>query len=168
MLLPYKDKFPETGSNVFIAETAVIIGDVLLQDESNVWFNTVIRGDVHYIRIGKRTNVQDNCTLHVTHNKYPLIIGDDVTIGHNAVVHACTLRDNILVGMGAIILDNAFVNSNVIVAAGSVVLENFQIPEGVLVAGVPAKIVREISTEEIQKIKQSALNYVKYSKTYMG
>lgn len=167
MILPFKDKYPLTGKNIFIADTAVVIGDVVLGEECSVWFNAVIRGDVNYIRIGVRTNVQDGCVLHVTNGKYPLIIGKDVTIGHNATVHGCNVKDNILIGMGAVILDNSVINSNSIVGAGSVVKENFVVPEGVLAAGVPAKIIRDLKEDEIINITQSALSYFAYSKEYL-
>lgn len=166
MIIPYKGKYPKIDKSVFICEGAKIIGDVVLEKDVSVWFNVVIRGDVNYVKVGKRTNVQDGSVLHVTHNKYPLIIGSDVTIGHNATVHACIIKDFVLIGMGSIVLDNALVNSNVIIAAGSLVRENFIVPERVLVAGVPAKIVRELKEEEIGNIQQSALNYVGYSQSY--
>lgn len=166
MMLKYKDKYPEIDSSVFIADTAVVIGDVVLSKCSSVWFNAVIRGDVNYIRIGERTNVQDGSTLHVTHMKYPLNIGTDVTIGHNAVVHGCTVKDIVLIGMGAILLDNSIVNSNSIIGAASLIKENFIVPEGVLAAGVPAKIIRDLTEAEIKKIKKSAMNYVEYAKEY--
>jgi carbonic anhydrase/acetyltransferase-like protein (isoleucine patch superfamily) len=167
VILPFKNKLPLIGTNVFVADTAVIIGDVVIGDESSVWFNAVIRGDVNFIRLGNKTNIQDGCVLHVTNGKYPLIIGSNVTIGHNATVHGCTLKDNLLIGMGAVVLDNSIVNSNSIVGAGSVIKENFTVPEGVLAAGVPAKIIRDLNETEIQKITQSAENYAAYSKEYM-
>jgi carbonic anhydrase/acetyltransferase-like protein (isoleucine patch superfamily) len=153
--------------NVFIAEGAVIIGDVSIEKDSSVWFNAVIRGDVHYIKIGERTNIQDGSVLHVTNGKYFLEIGNDVTIGHNAVVHGCIVKSNVLVGMGSVILDRAVVNSNSIVGAGALVKEGFTVPEGVLVAGVPAKIIRDVTDEEIMKIKESAMGYVGYAKEYL-
>ncbi|HMQ69503.1 MAG TPA: gamma carbonic anhydrase family protein [Ignavibacteria bacterium] len=167
MLLPFKDKFPQLGKGVFIADTAVLIGDLVISDESSVWFNAVIRGDVNHIRIGSRTNIQDGSVLHVTNGKYPLNIGNEVTVGHNATVHGCTVKDNVLIGMGAVVLDNSVINTNSIVGAGSVIKENFEVPEGVLVAGVPAKIIRDITEEEIIKITQSATGYVGYSREYM-
>ena len=112
MILPFKEKFPVTGKNIFIADTAVVIGDVVLDEDCSVWFNSVIRGDVNFIRIGRRTNIQDGCVLHVTNDKYPLIIGNNVTVGHNATVHGCIVKDNVLIGMGAVVLDNSVVNSN--------------------------------------------------------
>jgi gamma-carbonic anhydrase len=166
MIIPYRGITPKIHPSVFIAEGAQIIGDVEIGAESSVWFNTVIRGDVHYIRIGERTNIQDNCVLHVTHDTYPLIIGSDVTVGHGAILHAATIKDRCLIGMGATVLDDATVGPYALVAAGSLVLEHFEVPEGALVAGVPARIKRMLSDEERQQILQSAQNYVDYVKTY--
>lgn len=166
MLISYKNHFPEVDKSVFIADGAKIIGNVAIKRDSSVWFNAVIRGDVHFIRIGEGTNIQDGCVLHVTNEKFSLEIGNDVTIGHNAVVHGCTVKDSVLIGMGAVILDGAFINSNAIVAAGSLIKEGFTVPEGVLVAGVPAKIMRELTGTEIDKIKLSALGYVGYASNY--
>jgi len=166
MILPYKNIFPKIDESVFIAEGARIIGNVTIEKNSSVWFNAVIRGDVHYINIGENTNVQDGSVLHVTNNKFALIIGKDITIGHNAVVHGCTVKDNVLIGMGSVILDNALINSNSIVAAGSLVTEAFVVPEGVLVVGVPAKVIRELTEDEIKKITNSAVAYVGYAKAY--
>lgn len=167
MILPFKNKIPQINKNVFIADGAIVIGDVTIDNDSSVWFNAVIRGDVHYIKIGERTNIQDGSVLHVTNGKYFLEIGNDVTIGHNAVVHGCIVKSNVLVGMGSVILDRAVVNSNSIVGAGALVKEGFTVPEGVLVAGVPAKIIRDVTDEEIMKIKESAMGYVCYAKEYL-
>lgn len=167
MIIEYKGKYPLIDDSVYIAETAVVIGDVVLGKSTSVWFNAVIRGDVNFIRVGERTNIQDGSVLHVTFNKFSLTIGNDVTIGHNSTIHGCNIKDNILIGMGAVVLDNALINSNSIVAAGSLVKENFIVPEGVLVAGVPAKIVRNLNEEEIKSITQSAVNYIGYAKNYM-
>ncbi|MGA3243821.1 MAG: gamma carbonic anhydrase family protein [Bacteroidota bacterium] len=166
MIIPYRGITPKIHPSVFIAEGAQIIGDVEIGAESSVWFNTVIRGDVHYIRIGERTNIQDNCVLHVTHNTYPLVIGSDVTVGHGAILHAAIIKDRCLIGMGAKVLDDATVGPYAFVAAGSLVLEHFEVPEGALVAGVPARVKRMLSEEEKQQIVQSAQNYVGYVKTY--
>lgn len=165
-IITYKGITPKIHSSVFLAEGIHIIGDVEIEADSSVWFNTVIRGDVHYIRIGSRTNIQDNSVIHVTHKKYPCIIGSNVTIGHNATIHACTIRDYCLIGMGAIILDNATIGKYSLVAAGAVVPMNMEIPEGVLVAGVPAKIIRELSVDEKKFLEQSAQNYINYVATY--
>ena len=166
MILPYRGIRPRIHPSVFIAEGAQIIGDVEIGAESSVWFNTVIRGDVHYIRIGEKTNVQDNCVLHVTHETYPLVVGSGVTVGHGAILHAATIKDHCLIGMGAKVLDNATVGSYSLVAAGALVLEGFEVPEGVLVAGIPAKIKRKLTDEERRQIVQSAQNYINYVKSY--
>ena len=166
MIIPYRGIKPRIDPSVFIAEGAQIIGDVEIGRDSSVWFNTVIRGDVHYIRIGERTNIQDNCVLHVTHDTYPLVIGSDVTVGHGAILHAATIKDRCLIGMGAKVLDNATVGPYALVAAGALVLENFEVPEGALVAGVPARFKRMLTEEEREQIVHSAQNYVGYVKTY--
>jgi carbonic anhydrase/acetyltransferase-like protein (isoleucine patch superfamily) len=166
VILPYRGIRPRIHPSVFVAEGAQIVGDVEIGAESSVWFNTVIRGDVHYIRIGDRTNIQDNCVLHVTHEVYPLVIGSEVTVGHGAILHAATIKDRCLIGMGAKVLDNATIGSYSLVAAGALVLEGFEVPDGVLVAGVPAKIKRKLTDEERQQIVQSAENYVQYVKSY--
>lgn len=165
-IIPYKSIVPRLHPSVFVAEGARIIGDVEIGKDSSVWFNTVIRGDVNYIRIGERTNIQDNSVIHVTHQKYPTIIGSNVTIGHNAVIHACTIYDYCLIGMGAVVLDDAKVGPTSIVAAGAVVTMRMVVPEGVLVAGIPARVVRELTPEEKKSLVQSAQNYVEYVSTY--
>jgi gamma-carbonic anhydrase len=166
MILTYNGIKPKIDESVFICEGSQIIGDVEIGKNSSVWFNTVIRGDVNYIRIGERTNVQDLSMLHVTYKKYPLIIGNDVTIGHSVTLHGCTIKDLVLIGMGAILLDNCVVNSNSFIAAGTLVKEKFIVPEGVLVAGVPGKIIRDLTLKEIEKIGRSSRNYLMYVETY--
>jgi carbonic anhydrase/acetyltransferase-like protein (isoleucine patch superfamily) len=166
MILSYKGIYPKIHKSVFICEGVQIIGDVEIGKDSSVWFNTVIRGDVHYIRIGEKTNIQDNCTLHVTWKKFPLEIGNRVTVGHGVTIHGCTLKDNIIVGMGAVLLDGCLVNSNSFIAAGTLVREKFIVPEGVLVAGMPGKVIRELKPEEIRKIRVSSDNYLGYVKNY--
>ena len=166
MIHTYRGIKPKIHPSVFIAEGAQIVGDVEIGKDSSVWFNTVIRGDVHFIRIGERTNVQDNSVLHVTHETYPLVIGSDVTVGHGAILHAATLKDCCLIGMGATVLDGATIGSFSLIAAGALVLEHFEVPEGVLVAGVPASVKRMLTNEEREQIAQSARNYVKYVITY--
>ncbi len=157
-------KSPRMGEDCFIAENATIVGDVSMGNQCSIWFNTVIRGDVHYIKMGNKVNVQDNATLHCTYLKAPLNIGDNVSIGHNAIVHGCTLHDNVLIGMGAIVMDGAVVESNSIVAAGAVVLEGTHISSGSIYAGVPAKKVKDITEELIAgEIDRIANNYVMYS-----
>ncbi len=168
MLIPYRGVSPRLHETVFRVEGATIIGDVEIGEHSSVWFNAVVRGDVHYIRIGKRTNVQDNSTLHVTKETYPLIIGDDVTIGHNVVLHGCTVNDRCLIGMGAIVLDNAQIGEDTIIGAGALVTEGAMVPPGSLVIGVPGKVVRALRPEEIGRIKRSAMNYIEYARNYTG
>ena len=165
-IIPYKNIVPRLHPSVFVAEGAWIIGDVEIGKDSSVWFNTVIRGAVNYIRIGERTNIQDNSVIHVTHQKYPTTIGSNVTIGHNAVVHACTIYDYCLIGMGAVVLDDAKVGPYSLVAAGAVVTMQMVVPEGVLVAGIPARVVRELTPVEKESLVQSAQNYVDYVSTY--
>lgn len=163
-LFPYKDSFPKIESSVFLASGVKIIGNVEIGKSSSVWYNSVIRGDVHYIKIGARTNIQDCSMLHVTNGKFPLNIGSEVTIGHSVTLHGCILHDLCLIGMGAIILDGAIVEKYSIVAAGSVVKQNFVVPSGKLVAGVPAKIIRDLTETEINDFEKSAERYVNYTK----
>lgn len=163
-ILDVNGKHPHMGKNCFLAPNCTIVGDVTMGDECSVWFNAVVRGDVHYIKIGHRVNVQDNATLHCTYQKHPLNIGNEVSIGHNAIVHGCTLHDKVLVGMGAIIMDGCVVESNSIIAAGAVVLEGTHIPSGTIYAGVPAKKVKDITPElTAGEIERIAKNYVMYS-----
>lgn len=168
MILPYKNIFPKFTSGVFIAPNATIIGDVEIGDESSVWFSTVIRGDVNYIRIGKRTNIQDLTMCHVTLNKWPLIIGSGVTIGHNAVMHGCVIRDFCLIGMGACVLDGAEIGHHSLIAAGALVRECEKIPEYSLVAGLPGQVKRKLTGAEIKNLEDSASRYVNYSRTYLA
>ena len=159
-----RGKRPHMGQDCFIAENATIVGDVTMGDECSVWFNAVVRGDVHYIKMGNRVNVQDNATLHCTYQKHPLNIGNNVSIGHNAMVHGCTVHDNVLIGMGSIVMDGCIVESNSIIAAGAVVLEGTHVPSGCIYAGVPAKKVKDITTELVSgEINRIAGNYVMYS-----
>ena len=166
VLNAYRGTTPKLHPSVFAVESAQIIGDVTIGTDSSVWFNAVIRGDVNFIRIGERTNIQDGCLLHVRHQQYPLIIGSNVTMGHGAIAHACTISDNCLIGMGATILDNATINPYTLVAAGAVVLNNAEFPEGVLVGGLPAKVLRPLKPEERRMLEESAENYVGYVRTY--
>lgn len=162
-LFPYLDLFPQIHPSVFLAEGVKIIGDVKIDEDSSIWYNTVIRGDVHYVKIGKQTNIQDCSMLHVTNGKYPLNIGDKVTIGHAVKLHGCTLQNLCLIGIGAIVLDGAVVEEKSMVAAGSVVKPNFIVPSGKLVAGVPAKVVRDLTKDELDEFEKSALRYKKYT-----
>lgn len=151
---------PKINSETFIAPGARIIGNVEIGENSSVWYNCVVRGDVNYVKIGKNTNIQDGTVVHVTTDKYPTVIGDNVTIGHNATIHGCTIEDYGFVGMGAIVLDGAVVKSFGFVAAGALVPPGFVVPEGKLVAGVPAKIIRDLSDDEKENIKKSAQHYI--------
>lgn len=164
VILPVKNIMPVFGVNCFIAPNATIVGDVIIGDDCSVWFNAVLRGDVNSIRIGNKVNVQDGAVIHCTYEKTKAIIGNNVSIGHNAIVHGCVIDDNVLVGMGAIIMDNARVGSNSIIAAGAVVLENTVIEPGSIYAGVPAKKVKDISQQLINgEINRIADNYLMYS-----
>jgi len=164
LILPVEGKNPVFGNDCFFAENATIVGDVHCGSECSFWFNSVVRGDVHYIKLGNRVNVQDGAVLHCTYQKHPLQIGNNVSIGHNALVHGCTIHDNVLIGMGAIVMDGVVVESNCIIAAGAVVLEGTQVPEGSIFAGVPAKKVKSITPELISgEIDRIAKNYVFYS-----
>ncbi|MBI5643169.1 MAG: gamma carbonic anhydrase family protein [Deltaproteobacteria bacterium] len=167
MIMSYKGIWPKLHDTVFVEESARIIGDVEIGEKSSIWFNAVVRGDVHYIRIGARTNVQDNSTLHVTKDIFPLIIGNDITIGHNVILHGCTVKDRCLIGMGAIVLDNAEIGEDSIIGAGALVKEGMKVPPGSLVVGVPGKIVREIRPDEKDRILKSANNYIEYAKNYV-
>ena len=162
-IFPYLNLNPKLDDTVYLAPGSKIIGDVTIGEHSSIWFNTVVRGDVNYITIGKMTNVQDLSMLHVTKDTHPLIIGDNVTIGHSVTLHGCTLRNNCFIGMGATILDGAVVEENSMVAAGALVKQNFIVPYGKLVAGVPAKVVRDLSEDEIANIQASAERYKKYA-----
>ena len=160
-------KTPEIGENAFLAETATIIGDVKMGKDCSIWYNAVLRGDVNSIIMGDKVNVQDNAMVHCTYQKSATTIGNNVSIGHNAIVHGCTLKDNVLIGMGAIVMDDCIVESNSIVAAGAVVTANTHIREGEIWAGVPAKKVKDISQQLIEgEIQRIANNYVKYSSWY--
>lgn len=164
--MPFRGKHPEIHESVFLAPGAYVIGDVRIGPDSSVWFNAVVRGDVCPIRIGERTNVQDNATLHVTHDTGPLEIGSDITIGHGAVLHACTVQDHVLIGMGAILLDSCVVEPWSVVAAGSLVKQGFRVPSGMLVAGVPARAIRPITEKERATIAESPQNYIRYAAHY--
>lgn len=162
-LFPYLDKFPKIGKNVFLAPGVKVAGEVEIGNDSSIWYNTVIRGDVNFVKIGKMTNVQDSSTLHVTSGKFPLIIGDKVTIGHAVVLHGCILKDVCLIGMRAVILDGAVVEEKSMVAAGTVVTPGFVVPSGKLVAGVPGKVIRDLKREELDDFEKSAERYNKYA-----
>jgi gamma-carbonic anhydrase len=158
---------PEFGKDCFLAENSVIIGDVKMGDQCSIWYNVVIRGDVHYIKLGNKVNVQDGTVIHATYKTSPTTIGNNVSIGHNALVHGCTIHDNVLIGMGAIIMDDCIIESNSIVAAGAVVTKNTKVESGTVYAGIPARKIKDISEELISgEIDRIANNYVKYARWY--
>ncbi|WP_375438233.1 gamma carbonic anhydrase family protein [uncultured Hymenobacter sp.] len=163
LILPVHGVLPQLGSNCYVADNATIIGDVVLGQDCTVWFNAVIRGDVHRIRIGNQTNIQDGAVLHCTYQKAPLTIGSRVSIGHKAIVHGCTIEDEVLIGMGAIVMDHAVVSTGCIVAAGAVVLENTQCEPGYLYAGIPARRIKPVTDEQRANLKRTADNYVLYA-----
>ncbi|SHG65453.1 gamma carbonic anhydrase family protein [Flagellimonas flava] len=164
IIKPVRGKSPEIGEDCFIAENATIVGEVSMGNQCSVWFNAVVRGDVNYIKMGDKVNVQDGAVIHGTYKKAATTIGNNVSIGHNAVVHGCTLKDNVLVGMGSIIMDNCVVESNSIIAAGAVVTQGTHVEAGSIYAGMPAKKIKDISPElssgEIDRIAEA---YVIYS-----
>ena len=167
VILPVEGVSPLFGDNCFIAPNATVVGDVVTGNDCSFWFNAVIRGDVNSIRMGNKVNVQDGAIIHCTFQKTTTTIGNNVSIGHNAIVHGCTIHDDVLIGMGAIVMDNAVVGSNSIVAAGAVILEGTVVEEGSIYAGVPAKKVKDISSELINgEINRIANNYVRYSEWF--
>ncbi|MDI1354367.1 MAG: gamma carbonic anhydrase family protein [bacterium] len=164
VILPVKGVSPQLGKNCFLAPNATLIGDVIMGDDCSVWFNAVIRGDVNSIRIGNKVNIQDGAVLHCTYQKTKVYLGNNVSVGHNAIVHGCKVNDNVLIGMGAIVMDNCEIGSNTIIAAGAVVTEGTIVPSGCIFAGVPAKKVKDISEELIHgEIDRIATNYLMYS-----
>ncbi len=157
-------KSPQIPEDCFVAENATIVGDVVLGKSCSVWFNAVIRGDVHYIKIGDKVNIQDGAIIHCTYQKHPTEIGNNVSIGHNAIVHGCKINDNVLIGMGAIVMDNCVVESNSIIAAGAVVTQNTTVESGAIYAGIPAKKVKDIDQSDFAgEIERISNNYVMYS-----
>lgn len=163
MLKPFRGILPLLALSAFAEESAQIIGDVQVGDDSSIWFNVVIRGDVNHIRIGKRSNIQDGSVVHVTNGKFPTLIGDDVTVGHNAILHGCVIGSRCLIGMGAIVLDGCQIGEGTILAAGSVVAPGTVIAPGSLVLGAPAKVKRPLTAEELVNIERSAHNYIGYA-----
>ena len=164
----YDGKQPRFGQRVFVAENAAIIGDVELGNDCSVWYGTTIRGDVNFIRIGSRTNIQDNCTIHVSHERWSTVIAEEVTVGHGAIVHGCTVKRGALIGMGSRVLDGAVVGECALVGAGALVPEGMIVPPRVLVVGVPAKVKRPLTDEELERLDQSWKHYVAYKEKYLG
>jgi carbonic anhydrase/acetyltransferase-like protein (isoleucine patch superfamily) len=167
VILPVKDKSPVFGSDCFIAENATIVGDVVMGDKCSVWFNAVIRGDVNYIKIGDHTNIQDGAVIHATYLTAPTTIGNNVSIGHNALVHGCTLHDQVLIGMGSIVMDHAVVEPYVIIAAGAIVLEKTICESGYLYAGIPAKKIKPLTEDQRAMLDRLPNNYIMYSGWFM-
>jgi Carbonic anhydrases/acetyltransferases, isoleucine patch superfamily len=164
VILPVKGVSPQIPEDCFVAPNATIVGDVIMGESCSVWFNAVVRGDVNSIRIGNKVNIQDGACIHCTYEKTKTIIGNNVSIGHNAIVHGCTVEDNVLIGMGSIVMDNVHIGANSIIAAGAVVLEDTKIPPGSIFAGVPAKKVKDISQELLKgEVERIANNYLMYS-----
>ncbi|MFO7576176.1 MAG: gamma carbonic anhydrase family protein [Pelovirga sp.] len=166
MLHLYQGMTPQLHETVFRVGSAELIGDVHVGQLSSLWFNVVVRGDVNYIRIGDRTNVQDGAVIHVTNKQHPTIIGNDVTIGHNAILHGCTIGDRCLVGMGAIVMDGALVEADAMIAAGALVTPGTKVPSGTLFAGSPARFKRNLTEVEVADLLNSARNYLDYVKSY--
>ncbi len=167
LILPYKGTTPTIGKDVFIAPNATVIGNVTIGDRSNIWFNVLIRGDDHWIKIGERTNIQDGTVVHLSIDVAPTFIGSDITIGHGAIIHGCTLQDRCMVGIGAIVLDGAIVETGAIVAAGAVVSPGKRVPSGEMWAGCPAKKAREVRPEEFAYIDQNAVHYCGLAGEYL-
>lgn len=165
---PYGGKEPRLGQRVFVAENAALIGDVELGDDVSVWYGVVLRGDIHYIRVGARSNIQDNSVFHVEHGVAPAVLGEEVTIGHHAVVHGCTIGRGALIGIGAIILSGATIGDMALVGAGAVVQEGAQIPPRTLAVGVPARVKRELKPEELKRLESSWKHYVEYKDRYLS
>jgi carbonic anhydrase/acetyltransferase-like protein (isoleucine patch superfamily) len=167
LILPVNGIHPKFGANCFLAENSTVTGDVVMGDNCSVWFTAVVRGDVHYIRIGNKVNIQDGAIIHCTYQKAPTNIGNNVSIGHRAIVHGCTVHDNVLIGMGAIVMDHAVIGENSIVGAGAIVLENTIVEPGSIYAGIPAKRVKDVDQENFKHlIERISNNYVMYSEWY--
>ena len=167
-VLSYDGKAPRLAASVFLAEGSVVAGDVEIGEDSSVWFGTVVRGDVNHVRIGARTNLQDLTVVHVHAGKHPTIIGDDVTAGHRAVLHGCTVKDRCLVGIGAIVMDGAVVGPDAMVGAGALVPPGMVVPPGKLVLGSPARVIRDLTPAELASLRDTAARYVGYAAKYRG
>ena len=158
---------PKFGENCFLADNAVVVGEVEMGDDCSIWFSAVVRGDVHYIKMGNKVNIQDNATIHATYQKSPTTIGNNVSIGHNAIVHGCTIHNNVLVGMGAIVMDDCIIESNSLIAAGAILTKGTHVKEGELWAGIPAKKIKDVPKELKEgEIERIANNYLMYSSWY--
>jgi len=166
-ILSYRGIRPRVHPTVFAADGARVVGDVVIGENSSLWFNSVVRGDVHWIRIGSRTNIQDNATIHVTHDMCPAILGDEVTVGHAAVLHGCRIGDRVLVGMSAVVMDRAEIGDECIIGAGALVTEGFRAPAGSLIIGAPAVVKRTLSAEQRKLGAEGASNYLEYVEHYI-
>ena len=164
---PYNGKHPKIGTRVFLAENCTIIGDVEIGNDASIWYGVVLRGDIHYIRVGARTNIQDNSVLHVEHGTGPALIADEVTIGHAAVVHGCTIGKGALIGIGARVLSHAIIGEQALVGAGAVVQEGMEVPPRTLVVGVPARVKRDLKPEELLRMDRGWRVYVEYKNEYL-
>jgi carbonic anhydrase/acetyltransferase-like protein (isoleucine patch superfamily) len=167
ILRGYEGKNPRLGDRVFVAENAAIIGDVEIGSDCSIWYSATIRGDVHSIRIGPRTNIQDNCAVHVTNDRWPVTIAEEVTIGHGAIVHGCTIERGALIGMGSRVLDGAVIGESALVGAGALVPEGMRVPPRMLVVGIPARAIRPLTPEELLRLDESWKNYVGYKEKYL-
>lgn len=165
-ILPFEGREPRVHPTAFVVQSAHVIGDVTIGADASVWFGTVIRGDVNFIRIGDRTNIQDNCTVHVTHDTHPTFLEDDITVGHGVILHGCHVKSRVLVGMGARVMDGVEVGEDALIGAGALVAPGFKVPPGTLVTGVPAKVRRDLTPAEIASILESSRHYVAYVARY--
>ncbi len=162
------DRTPRFGRRVFVAENALVLGDVVLEDDVSLWYNVVVRGDIHWVRIGARSNLQDGVIVHVENGEWPTVLGEEVSVGHGAVLHGCTIGPRCLVGMGAVVMNGAVIGEGSIVAAGAVVREGFKAPPRSLLAGVPAQVKREVTDEELERIRRTARRYLEYKSRYLA
>jgi len=163
---PYRGKSPKIAASAYVDRAAVVIGDVVIGEDSSIWPLSVVRGDVHYIRLGNRTNIQDGCVLHVMKDQYPLVLGDEVTVGHSVTLHGCTIESRVLIGMGCIVLNGAVIGTESIIAAGTLITERTVIPPRSLVMGSPGKVKRELTAADVESIGKYAERYAGYSVIY--
>ena len=168
MIKYFEGKQPRLGKNVYVSENAMVIGDVILGDEVNIWFGAVLRGDMHYIKIGNRTNIQDNSVVHVTTGVSPTNIGNGVTVGHGAIIHGCTIEDDCLIGMGAILMDDAIIGAGSLIGAGALIPPNMKIPKNSLVVGSPGKVVRQVKGFEREMILERPQEYIDLASIYLN